>query len=129
MSKDKLISGYFQLKRDFNTEKILDPFMWIKIFKLFFCAVTTLGFHLFTSIVLACITVQSFSKDNLTTGHEQFKCGSVTGSEVKACTCRVDADQLMSADLPLSMKTVHISHNHCTDSETEFFVETDSSPE
>lgn len=64
--------------------------------------------YLFTSTVLACITVQSFSKDNMTTGHEQFKCGSATGSEVKACTRRADADQLMSAELPLSKKTAHI---------------------
>lgn len=85
--------------------------------------------YLFTSIVIACITVQSFSKDNLTTGHEQFKRGSVTVSEVKACTWRVDTNQLMSAELPLSKRMVIISHNHCTNCKTAFCAETDSTPE
>ena len=65
--------------------------------------------YLFTSTVLAHVTVQPFSKGNLTRGQEQFKRGSVTGSEVKACTQRADTDQLMSTELPLSKKTVHIS--------------------
>lgn len=72
-----------------------------------FCTVTTLGFHAF--IYKHCSSmhsrVQSFSWDNLSTGHEQFKRGSVTGSEVRGRTQRAAPDQLMSAGLPLSCAT------------------------
>lgn len=79
---------------------------------------------LWVSIYLRAL--QPFSKDNLTTGHEQFKGGSVTGSEVKGCTRIVDADQLISANSLLSRKTAHL--NCCTDYKTAFCAETDAAP-
>lgn len=79
---------------------------------------------LWVSIYLQAL--QPFSKDNLATGHEQFNGGSVTGSEVKACTRRVDTDQLMSVNSPLSKKTAHLSC--CTDCKTAFCADTDAAP-
>lgn len=72
-----------------------------------FCAVTTLGSHAF--IYKHCSSmhsrVQSFNWDNLSTGHEQFKRGSVTSSEVRVHTWRAALHQLMSAGLPWSPGT------------------------
>lgn len=80
------------------------------------CAVTTSGLHAF--IYKHCSSthsrVQSFSWANLSTGHEQFKRGSVTGSEVRAHRWRAALDQLMSAGLPWSCGTAIWAGTDCS---------------
>lgn len=80
--------------------------MWMKHSSCLY-AVTTLGFHAFIYKHRSSIhsRVQSFSWDNLSTGHEQLKHGSVTGFEVRAHTWRTALDQLMSAGLLWSCRT------------------------